>query len=305
MNKIWIVIITYNGMEWLPKCLATTKTYPVIVVDNNSIDGTASYIRNSYPEVILMEQQSNLGFGQANNLGISYALAQGAEAVFLLNQDAYLEKDTLQKLVEIQAKTPEFGILSPVHLDGQGNKLDRNFFYYMAPDANPDFYSDFVLNKSKKEIYEVPFVNAAGWLISKKCLEIVGGFDPLFFHYGEDENFCQRVRYFQFKIGVVPSTFIRHDRQDREGPAIVRGSAHYLERLEKEHKVKFADINKDEIDQLRRLRKSRKSTYFKAFLKMNFKAARLYRKEYKILVKIEPLIKKSRKMNKTVGKSYL
>ena len=60
-------------------------------------------------------------------------------------------------------------------------------------------------------IYETTFVNAAAWLISKKCLLAVGGFDPLYPHYGEDTDYIQRAQYFGFKIGIVPSVKIWHD----------------------------------------------------------------------------------------------
>ena len=215
MSEIRIVIVTYNGMKWLAQCLESTKPYPVIVVDNNSSDGTIDYIKSNYPDIILLPQEENLGFGRANNIGISYALNEDTDYVFLLNQDAYLEKDCILKLLESQKNNTEFGILSPIHLNGDGTKLDENFSSYLTYSRNSDFYSDYVLNKKKKEIYEVPFVNAAGWLLSKKLLQEVGGFDPIFFHYGEDDNYCHRVLFHDLKIGIVPNLFLRHDRENR------------------------------------------------------------------------------------------
>ena len=208
-SKVSVIIVTYNAIPWLNKCLGSIDfdQYKVVVVDNCSKDETVTFIRNNYPSVKLFPEQENLGFGQGNNKGISYALQQGAERVFLLNQDAYLIHDCLEQLINLQKKHPDYGILSPVHTNATVTRLDRNFSIYVRFDRNPDFYSDHVLSNELDEVYEVPYVNAAGWLISKECLMTVGGFDPIFFHYGEDDNFCQRVHYHSYKIGVVPKLF--------------------------------------------------------------------------------------------------
>ena len=100
--KIFIIIATFNGMKWLPKCLKSTMPYSVIVIDNGSTDGTTDYILSNYPNVNILRQKKNIGFGQANNIGISYALKEGADYVFLLNQDAYLQKGSFDKLVQRQ-----------------------------------------------------------------------------------------------------------------------------------------------------------------------------------------------------------
>ena len=70
-----------------------------------------------------------------------------------------------------------------------GSTIDRAFSGYLNYNANKDLLSDYILGRKIKVIYELPFINAAAWLLTRKCLEKVGGFDPLFFHYGEDLNF--------------------------------------------------------------------------------------------------------------------
>jgi len=139
-----IIIVTYNAMPWLFKCLESTKPFSVVVIDNNSTDETVRFIKENYPSITILAQKENLGFGQANNIGMSYALKHGADYVFLLNQDAYLENDTIEKLIEVHRKDENFGVLSPIHLNGKGDRLDQNFSNYLNYNANPDFYSDFV-----------------------------------------------------------------------------------------------------------------------------------------------------------------
>ncbi len=219
--EVFTIIVTYNATRnnWLQKCLdsllkSTLKT-EIVIVDNLSTDETVKVIKSKYPSVHLIENKENKGFGGANNQGLKYALESGGEYFFLLNQDAWIEKDTIEKLVTQLKKNPEYGIVSPMHLNGEGDALDLRFSNQISPYSCPNLYSDFVLNKVKEKIYETKFVCAAAWLISRECLKIVGGFSPTFFHYGEDDNYCQRLGFHNLKIGVYPNTSIFHDRKDR------------------------------------------------------------------------------------------
>jgi|SRR5690554_4195974 len=303
MTKAYIIIVTYNGMQWLQKCLDSCKGYPVVVVDNNSSDETVDFIKQHYPAVHLLEQNKNFGFGQANNLGISHALKQGADYVFLLNQDAYLHEGCIKNLIRVQKQNSQYGILSPIHLNGRGNRLDKYFSHYVSYRYNPDFYSDFILKNPLKEIYEVPFVNAAGWLLSREVLETVGGFDPIFFHYGEDDNYCQRVRYHNYKIGIVPNVFINHDREDRG-----MTNEYLIDpklKLERRLKSEYGDINNSDIEGLHKLLRKRKRTLTKLFFKLKFKKIVSVRQEINLIKKVLPEITASRKNNITRGKHYL
>ena len=301
----YIIIVTYNAMPWIQKCLASCQEYPVVVVDNNSSDGTVVFIKENFPEVTLLPQQENLGFGQGNNLGIRYALEQGADYVFLLNQDAYLQEGCIEKLIAIQSRNKEYGILSPIHLDGKGERLDENFSNYAAYRYNPDFYSDFVLKKPLKEIYEVPFVNAAGWLLSGSILETVGGFDPIFFHYGEDDNYCQRAKFHGFKIGIVASAFLQHDREDRALPKVERGSVDFFKQMERSLKLEFGNINIENLEKLKNLIKKRKRNKLRALLKFQFSDIPYLNKELKLLTVLVSEIKKSREWNQQKKPNHL
>jgi GT2 family glycosyltransferase len=306
MCRVSIIIVAYNGEQWMDKCLQSINAiHQIVVIENGSRDATLKIIRTKYPNVKLLPQTKNLGFGQANNIGISYALKHGADYVFLLNQDAYLEKDTVEKLIEVHKKDETFGILSPIHLNGKGDRLDQNFSHYVNYNANPDFYSDFILKKPLPKVYEVPFVNAAGWLLSKKCLETVGGFDPVFFHYGEDDNYCQRLKYHGFKIGVVPQVFLKHDRETRIFKQDQDGKKGTFSKQERSIKLKYANINKEDFNEVKKLIKKSNKAAIKSLLKLRFKASKFYRMEAVLLKKIYPEIEKSRLLNKTKGSTYL
>jgi Predicted glycosyltransferases len=216
--KTCIIIVTYNAMAWIDKCL--TSSYEqglptdVFVVDNGSTDGTQDYIKTNFPEAFFFQSGINLGFGKANNLGFEYALKNGYDYVYLLNQDAWLEKDTIQQLVAIQKRYPKYGILSPVQMTKDFKFIDRNLTKSLGGDDCPHLISD-LYNNTLKDVYSIKFVMAAHWLISCDCLKIIGGFAPIFPHYGEDDNYIQRALFFNYQVGICPHLKVVHDRGDR------------------------------------------------------------------------------------------
>lgn len=250
--KVITVIVTYNGINWIEKCLQSIANQSqVIVVDNNSADTTVELITKNFPQVKVLPQDKNLGFGVANNIGISHALGLGAEAVFLLNQDAYAQEKCIDNLIDICKKNPEFGIISPVHLNGDGTALDYSFqkITYMSK-----IISDLIFKNETDLLYENNFVNAAAWLLPKQTLLTVGGFDPLFFLYGEDDNYCQRVLYHGFKIGITTKSVIFHDSKNDNYQEGIVGSEKYFRQFINGFNVIYADVNKKFYDKIYRFK---------------------------------------------------
>ena len=303
MSSIIIVIVTYNGMQWIEKCLdSIPKHFNIVIVDNNSTDGTVQFIQDNYSFIELMQQTKNLGFGAANNIGISYAIKNGADYVFLLNQDAYLGVDTVDNLIEIHKNNKEFGVLSPIHLNGKGNNLDLNFSNYI--NLSKKLWFDALKHQFTKEIYEVPFVNAAAWLVPIETFKTLGGFDPIFFHYGEDDNYCQRCKFHTIKIGVVPNNYIYHDREDRpHGISNVDNSN--LKYLERHLKNKWSNINIDVNNDIENFKAKKRKLLLKLFLKLRFKKYFKHKKELRFVIKIIEEINQSRRQNKNRAAHYL
>ena len=216
MKKVFVIIVTYKGKRWYDKCFQSLRqsAIPVqtIVVDNSPTNEDAEYIKTHSPEIHLIKTSENLGFGRANNLGMRYALENGCDYVFLLNQDTWIEKDSISALINVAEQYPEYGILSPIHLNGEHTEINsiigigKNY-------RNEKLLSDLYLNRLN-DIYETNYVNAAAWLLPRKTLETIGGFDPIFLHYEEDDNYINRVIYHGFKIGVCPKVYITHDHHD-------------------------------------------------------------------------------------------
>lgn len=214
-SKVFVIIVTYNGSRWVDKCFSSlmNSSHPVevIVVDNNSSDDTVAAIRGKFPQVVVIENAHNAGFGGANNQAIKIALEQGADYALLLNQDAWIEHDTVACLIESFEKSEGYGILSPLHYTGEGTRLDSAFRGYVSKSHDIDQ----LIIAGTHQVYDSGFINAAAWMVSRECLEKVGGFGYLFRQYGEDRDYVQRALFYGMKIGFTTSTKIYHDRPDQ------------------------------------------------------------------------------------------
>lgn len=211
--KILTLIVTYNGMRWLERCLAelsaSTVNTDVLVVDNCSTDNTVEFITNNYPEIILFPQSVNLGFGQANNIGLRYALSNNYDFVLLLNQDAYLQPDALELLLK---ESDGMSLLTPIHMSGDGKHIDYVFKKYSLLKADNTLIDDLLVS-SVKTAYPIGEVCAACWFMPIELIKKIGGFNPLFAHYGEDNNYYQRMVYHNCSVIVVPKARVFHDRE--------------------------------------------------------------------------------------------
>ena len=304
MTKVFTIIVTYNGLKWYDRCFGSLRrsTVPVIpvVIDNASSDGSVAYIREHFPEAVVLEQKENLGFAKANNIGMRYALDHGADYVFLLNQDAWLvQDDCLERMIAIAETHPEYAILSPMQLYGDGKQIVSESKLYAARrnDAANDWISDAYFNRLK-DLYEVQYVCAASWLMPVNTLKIIGGFDPLFYHNGEDDNYMQRVHYHGMKVGICPKVNVCHDC----GGRTVDYNAQTLD-WRKYLLIQYCNINWGvNFDAL--LKSKRRMIFFQR-LRLNRKLLKESLPEYRYLKEMRTQIEKSRKQNKIKGENWL
>ena len=165
--KVAVIIVTWKGMKWIDNCLAgirkSTCSVTTFIVDNASPDETPDYIAQNYPEIRLTRSKENLGFGKANNIAIAQAYREGFDYFFLLNQDAYLQPYTVERLLQI-ASTNKYAIVSPMHLNGDGSHID---FYFR----------DFVIGKCPAYLDQTvtvkmtTIVSVVGIIIAKLFLQ--------------------------------------------------------------------------------------------------------------------------------------
>lgn len=234
-EKVLVIIVTFNPMKWAKRCFDSLResSYPVdvFVVDNGSSDGCQDFICSHYPEVIFYQSETNLGFGKANNKGLKYALENGYEYVYLLNQDAWIGQNAIFELVAVSSSNRSFGILSPIQMKKDELSIERAFLYYLTTqNKDESILNDAVFGRELKPVYEIPFVQAAHWFIPVACVKAIGGFSPSFPHYGEDNDYANRVLYHGYKIGVVPTANCVHDCESRGNNSSKKQQAyrHYI-----------------------------------------------------------------------------
>lgn len=224
-----VIIVNYNVKEFLRGALKSVfrslevggLSGEVIVVDNNSTDESVAMLRAEFPEVILFDSPTNLGFGKANNLALRHAKG---DYLLLLNPDTIVGEDTLRKMVDFMRAHPETGMSGCKLLNADGSfqlSCRRGFPTPWASFTKLFGFSTF-FPKSKlfsqyhltylpvDETYEVDALSGAFMLLSREAYERTGGFDEAYFMYGEDLDLCYRVKESGLSVYYVPVTATIH-----------------------------------------------------------------------------------------------
>lgn len=241
MTSIAIVIVTFQGRDLigplLQSALESAPSATVIVVDNASTDGTPEVIRDNFPDVVLIQLENNLGFGVGNNVGIAYALRAGCTYIYLVNQDGIIPPDSINALCDFMEGHLEFGVATPVHCSPDLTRLDqKSFTGYLGPYGHT-YLSDAALGRPLSAFYRIRGINAAAWFVRASVFEKVGGFDPIFFMYGEDDDLIARFEYHEVAFALVPSARFIHLRQ----PSLHRAQ-NSLQRFSREQRTTYSTL---------------------------------------------------------------
>jgi GT2 family glycosyltransferase len=205
-----IIIVNWNTKDLLRDCLdsiieQTKKVeYEIIVVDNGSADDSVEMVRKKYPLVTVIENNENLGFARANNIGI---LASKGRYICLMNSDITILDDCLDKLVSFMDYSPGIGMAGPKilnadltlqhscrHFPSIWNNLCQSLgLNHLFPKSA--FFSDWIMNYwNHDSTRSVDALSGCFWMIRREALEEVGLLDEEFFIYGEDLDWCRRMR---------------------------------------------------------------------------------------------------------------
>jgi GT2 family glycosyltransferase len=224
--KLSIVILCWNDRAVISDCLrsiyATTrrKEFEVIVSDNGSSDGSPEFIRNNYPQVQVIENNRNLRFAKANNVGIR---ACRGDYVLILNPDTIIHEgtlDTLLRFADQHVEAAAFGC-RVLNADGSYQVSARPFasirrewitaFYLRWLGHLSDwFLSDSYIGWAGLSTRAVDWITGCFMLIRADVLKQLGGFDEQFFYYYEDMDLCRRLRRSGHTILFTPDVRITH-----------------------------------------------------------------------------------------------
>ncbi len=215
-DSTFAVIVTHWAAPFIRACIGslagTVDGSRIIVVDNASGDDTRGILCREFPQVTVLAQPENLGFGRANNVGIRLAIARGATQVLLLNQDAWVTEGCMARLLACLAQHPEAGVVSPLHCGPGPDQLDlKTLHNYLEPHF-PEFLADACMGRVN-DVYRGLGVNAAVWLVRREVWLQHGGFDPIFFMYAEDDDLLTRWRARGVIFLLVPGARAVHLRQ--------------------------------------------------------------------------------------------
>ena len=241
MKKLSVIIVNYNVCHFLEQTLLSVRKasagvdLEVLVVDNNSVDGSVEMVKAKFSEVILILNKKNTGFSRANNEAIKKAKG---EYILLLNPDTVVEEDTFIKCCSFMDGHPEAGALGVKMVDGKGNFLPESKRGLPTPWVA--FYKIFgfasLFPKSHKfgryhlgfldadKTNEVPILSGAFMFMRKAVLDKTGLLDEDFFMYGEDIDLSYRIIKAGYKNYYFPETRIIHYK----GESTKRTSVNYV-----------------------------------------------------------------------------
>lgn len=239
--QLSVIIINYNVKYFLEQCLLSVEKAlknienEIIVIDNNSEDGSFDFFKNRFEQVIFRWNQSNAGFAKANNEALE--IAKG-EYVLFLNPDTILPEDCLEKSIAfVQSKNNEIA-LGIKMIDGSGKFLKESKRGFPSPVASfyklsglsklfpgSKIFSKYHLgNLDQNKNHPVDVLAGAFMLLPKKILEKTGGFDEQFFMYGEDIDLSYRIQQAGFANYYFAGSTIIHFK----GESTRKGSLNYV-----------------------------------------------------------------------------
>ncbi|MDA9521541.1 glycosyl transferase [Bradyrhizobium sp. CCBAU 11434] len=223
LPDVSVLVVNYNTEHLIDRMMASLVAgadqlrLQIIVVDNNSKDGSVDLISTRYPEVELVRSEVNLGFARANNLALSRARGRH---VLLLNTDAFVEADTLAQTVRFMDAHPKCGVLG-VKLVTEDGSLQPCCRYFPTP------WNLFLRRTGLERLFpHTRMIDDMGWdhatvracdwvpgcyyLIRREVIDQVGLFDPRFFLYSEEVDHCRRVHQAGWDVIFFPYTTVVH-----------------------------------------------------------------------------------------------
>lgn len=218
LSKIYIIIPVFNRLHFTIACIESLcqqdyEHYVIVLVDHGSTDGTSAYIQKHFPEVVLLQGDESMWWTAATNLGLRYALDQGADYILTLNNDLIVKKDYLTELMDMMdgrqnlvIGSASVDIANPEKVAYAGTRWNPWLAKYSHA-ANLELpYSTLV---AKEELIDTDLLPGRGTLVPAAAFRAAGLYDEKNFpHYAADEDFSLRARKQGYQLAVYPKAVV-------------------------------------------------------------------------------------------------
>jgi len=240
-----VIIVNYNVREFTEQCLRSLfadlddRPFEIFVVDNASTDGSVEYLRSSFPQITLIANEVNVGFGAANNQALKRS---NGKYLLVLNPDTIVQKNSLKALIQVLEQNPKVGAVGPKLVDQNGRFDKTSKRGLPTPWVAFSRLSGLARLFPKSKIFgkydllyldpdithEVDVLQGACMMVRCEVYDQIGGFDEAFFMYGEDIDWCHRILQAGWKIIYSPTAIITHFRgESTRRSSIDRDKAFY------------------------------------------------------------------------------
>ncbi len=225
MNDLSIIIVNYNTVNELFECIKSIKAhtydlkYEIVVVDNNSKDGSREMLESNFPDIKKIFLSFNSGFSYANNNAMKQVKSKYA---LLLNPDTYLIENSFKIMIEFLTQSPKIGAVGPIITNAKGSfsptmsKFPTLFLLLLETLGLKKALRKYSLSKmqrkalSTKTEFEVDWISGGCLMVRTEVYNSIGGLDERYHLFSEDVDLCLRLTQTNWKVFCLPQTRVIH-----------------------------------------------------------------------------------------------
>lgn len=231
------VVLNWNNYEDTKNCLNSLqeqshKTHEILVVDNGSTDGSDDQIESEFPNVTVLRTGENLGFGEGMNHGIEWGINQGADYLWILNNDTLFPDDVLDNLVEVMETCENIGVLSPrIHKYPETETVWFERGIIESDRLQPAHVSEMPTEvRINEDLVENDYIPLCCALVKSTVIDEVSMLSDEYFLYYEDVDFGIKVRRAGFKLVTHEASKVLHRKTASTGGNLGAAISYYKAR---------------------------------------------------------------------------